>query len=246
MKSIYKIKIHPFLYLIMFICILTGLFKELCLFMLIIIMHESGHILAGLCFKQKIEKIILLPFGGLTIFNMKLNISCFKEIIIALMGPMFQIIGYIVLKKIIHNNLFYYYNLVILIFNLIPIYPLDGYKIVNALINKKLCFRISFFISNLISVILIIISLIIIILFNINYSMFIIMIILLIKNYQEIKNYAFLFNKFLLERYTYHLTFKKIKYIKKIKNMYKDKRHLIKIGNKWYTEREILQKRFDL
>ena len=94
MKSIFKI--HPLLYLLMFICIVTGLFRELTYFMLIIIIHELGHIITGILLKQKIEKIILLPFGGITIFQMKLNISIYKELLIAIMGPIFQIIGYIV------------------------------------------------------------------------------------------------------------------------------------------------------
>ena len=119
----------------MFVCVITGMFKELIIFMFIVVVHECGHILVGLLLKQKIEKIILLPFGGITIFNMKLNISSYKELLIAISGPIFQIFGYILLNKYIRDNIYLYYNLIILMFNLIPIYPLDGSKIVNSFLN---------------------------------------------------------------------------------------------------------------
>ena len=71
MKTIFKI--HPFFYIFALICILTGYFKNFIIIMFIILFHEMGHILAGLYFKWKIEKIIILPFGGLTLFNEKIN-----------------------------------------------------------------------------------------------------------------------------------------------------------------------------
>ncbi len=62
MKNIYKLKFHPLFSLLTIICVITGNFKKFFLFMLVILLHELGHILMGIILKQKIEKVIILPF----------------------------------------------------------------------------------------------------------------------------------------------------------------------------------------
>lgn len=229
----------------MFICIITGLFRELVLFMLIIIIHELGHIVTGLLLKQKIEKVILLPFGGITIFNMKLNISIYKEFLIASMGPIVQIIGYLILSKYINNPMYDYYNLVILLFNLIPIYPLDGSKILNCLFNAFFNFKVSFYMTIMLSFLLIIFFIAMILCRYINLFFVLIIFFLGFKTVKEYLNYPHIYNKFLFERYIYKLNFEKLEYISDINKMYRGKRHLIKENKKWQTEKEILRKRFD-
>ena len=49
-------KIHPIYYLIAFITIFTGKFKDFTLITLIIFIHELGHISAAIYYKWKIEK----------------------------------------------------------------------------------------------------------------------------------------------------------------------------------------------
>ena len=50
-------------FIIGFICFLTGNFKNFIIFSSIIIVHELGHIIGALIFKWKIDKIILLPLA---------------------------------------------------------------------------------------------------------------------------------------------------------------------------------------
>ena len=47
----------------------------------------------ALYYKWNIEKIIILPFGALTLFHEKINKPLFEEFIILIMGPIFQIVG---------------------------------------------------------------------------------------------------------------------------------------------------------
>jgi hypothetical protein len=70
---------------------------------------------------------------------------------------------------------------------------------------------------------------------------------LVIKIINEIKNHKQLINKFILERYLYKFKFKKIKILKNqnIKNMYKDKKHFFCLNNKLYDEQVVLSKMFD-
>ena len=245
MKTIFKVKIHVLLYLLMFICIITGLFKDLLIFMFIIIIHEIGHITAGIILKQKIEKIILLPFGGITIFNMPLNVSIYKELIIASMGPVFQIIGYLIFNRFINNEYFFNYNLIIILFNLIPIFPLDGSKILSCILNIFYNFKQSFVITFYISFLLILCFIVLIIFSNASYFFILIFCFLGYKCVMEYSNYANIYNKFLFERYIKNYKFSKLKYINNIYQMYKGKKHLIKDNGIWKTEKEILRKRFD-
>ena len=79
-KNLLKIKIHPLFYLFAFLSSITGLFYEFVIFTIIIFVHEMGHVTAGLLFKINIKKILILPFGGLTIFEMPINIRLYKNI----------------------------------------------------------------------------------------------------------------------------------------------------------------------
>ena len=232
-KNIFKI--HVFFYIIAFICFITGNFKNFIIFSSIIIVHELGHIIGALIFKWKIEKIILLPFGGITIFNENIDKSLKEEFIIAILGPLFQLMFYLLYKD---NLIFNYYNLAILLFNLLPIYPLDGSKIFNVLFNLFLPYKL----SHILSIILSFIFITLIISYKIDISL--ILIFIIIELFKEIFKHKYYFNKFLLERYLYDYNYKKHKVIKKITNMKKQTKHIFNINNKYYTEKEIIQKKF--
>lgn len=211
------------------------------LFFSIILFHELGHILGGLYYKWNIDKIIILPFGGLTIFNENINKPLKEEFIICILGPVFQIIYYLLIHnivdiKIIHNNL--------LLFNLLPIFPLDGSKIFNILLNKLFSFKSSLYLTSFISIIIIVL---LIIITKFNLLLMLILIFLFFKNLQELKNINYTFNRFLLERKVNRFYFKKTKIIKnkKINKMKRDYYHLFFIKNKYVTEKELLHKLFD-
>ena len=238
MKNIFKI--HPLTYIFITISLITGNIKDLLIFIIIIIIHEIGHIIPAKIFKWKIEKIILLPLGGLTIFNIKINTSLKQQFIVAITGPIFQIIAYIIIKHIYISERITMLNNILLIFNLLPIYPLDGSKILNTIINIFIPFKVSHKITTIISLILIAILNI-----KFNLTLELALIFLLIKNIQEIKEHKYIFNKFLFERYIYNLKFKHTKKIKNISSMKIWTKHLILVGNTYETEKKILSKRFD-
>lgn len=128
---------------------------------------------------------------------------------------------------------------------MLPIYPLDGSKIVNVFINKECPFLKSQKLIILISYITIILILIIGLIKHLNILFILILVLILkkvIQNHTQLKE---TFNKFLLERYLYKFRYKKKKNITNIKNMYLNKNHVFKIDNNYYTEREILSKLFD-
>ena len=237
MKNILtKIYIHPFTYIVLLISLVTGLFKELITFLFIIIIHELGHITASILFKWKIDKISIMPFGCITIFSELINKPLVEEFIILISGPLFQFINYLIFKDI--TPYFNYYNYGLFIFNMLPIYPLDGYKLYSIILNKLLPFKYTM-------KIMLIVSILFLTLFIKKDLIYIVILLLLLNGIiKEVKNVNFIYNKFLYERYRYNLYFKKRRIIKNINNMYKDSIHIFKIKNKYITEKEILEKRF--
>lgn len=246
-----KIEFH-YTYLIIAIgFILTGYFSNLLVFTSIILIHELGHYTLAKLNKLKVEKIIIYPYGGLVKMNNLINTSINKELIVAISGILFQTIYYLIIVFLYKNNLirsyifnlFTIYNKNILLFNIIPIHPLDGSKILTLLLSKILPFNT----VNKLNIIISIITLVTIIYINyykFNYTTILIICIIIdniIKYYKQLK---YLFNKFLLERYIYNITYNKTKKISKINNMYKEKYHIIKENNTYITEKQALSHKF--
>ena len=70
MKSIYKkIKLSPFFLLIIFISLISGLFKDVITLFMIIIIHELGHIILSYLFKWNIKSVEIGVFGGFITVN---------------------------------------------------------------------------------------------------------------------------------------------------------------------------------
>ena len=246
-----KIKFHYTYVIIALGFILTGYFSNLLIFTSIIIIHEFGHFITAKILNLNPESIIIYPFGGITKINSLVNTKIIKELALAISGIITQTI-YFILIIILSSyhlirpyifNLFkdYYYH--ILLFNLLSIHPLDGSKIINLLLSKILPYKL----TQKLTIIISIITTIIILLLNyyeFNYTVILIITIIIDNTFKYYKNINYLFNKFLLERYLYKITFKKSKTISKIDNMYKEKYHIIKENNHYFTEKELLKRRF--
>lgn len=120
--------------------------------MLFALLHELGHLFAGIMLKMKVKKMAIMPAGFSVEFSLKendynqkilnSNLLEVKKIIVALAGPITNILVIIIIKLInIQNNITYniiYANFLIALFNLLPIYPLDGGRILKSIICLKL------------------------------------------------------------------------------------------------------------
>ena len=245
MKNILnKIYIHPLFIMTLFIFVSIGYFRFLIYFMLLILIHESGHIIVSLLFKWNIDKIIILPFGGLTKYNEIINRPLIEEFLIAISGIIFQFLFYLSVKDFIDYEYFSFINYFIILFNLIPIYPLDGSKILNIFFNIITSFKNSLSLTIIISYIFIIIFSLLF--FNINKIIAFVLIFLMLEVNKLYKERKELFNKFLLERYLNEFKFKKKKTINNVDKMKKDYRHLFYIDGRYLTENYFLKKMFDI
>ncbi|WP_059171277.1 M50 family metallopeptidase [Bacillus sp. FJAT-27445] len=135
--------IHPLLWLAAAVATLTAHFLELCLLLAIIFIHEIGHALAAMFFSWRIKRISILPFGGVAEMDEHGNRPLKEEAIVILAGPA-QHIWMMGGAYLLHANglipdqtylLFMKYNLMIVLFNLFPIWPLDGGKLLFLLLS---------------------------------------------------------------------------------------------------------------
>ena len=239
------IKISKYTYIVILLACFTGQIKELLGLIIVLISHEFGHYFVSKIFGWKIDKIYIYPFGGLIKYNEVIDKPFYEEFMISISGIFNQSIIYILFlilyKYLIINDYFFCiiknYHYSILLFNLIPIIPLDGSKILDIFLNKIFCFRKSFIILNTISIILLNIFIL-----KGNISLFIVILFLIYKIYLNIKNRKLIYNKFILEKYLYDNSYSKINIISDIKRLKRNRRNILNINNNLYEENEYIKK----
>ena len=242
-----RIYFHPLFYIIVIISLLTARFSNLLYFTIIILIHELGHSITGILLGLELNKIIIYPYGGCSILEHDINIPLYKELLVLILGPITQIVFTIIIYLINLNikDYFFYYSKLILIFNLLPIYPLDGGKLINILFSYLISFYSSIKYTIFISYFIYISIFLIIITFKINNLFIYLLVISLgLDLYKEIKKSNLIYNKFLLERYLNIYNFKKYKIINSIHKMKRDYYHHVFINNKLIPESTYLKKIF--
>ena len=235
-----KLYIHPLFYLFIIIFFITGHFRNIFYFTFLILIHELGHTIMAIIFKIKLNRIELYPFGGHTSLNYLININIYKELLILLFGPFIQLITtYLIYYLNINVSYYFYtYSKFILLFNLLPIYPLDGGKIINIILSYFISFYNSLKYTYYISYITINIVFFYILIFNRNLLLFLIFITVSIELYKSFKNRYYILNRFYIERILYSFSFKKTKIITNILSMKRDYYHFFKFNNRLLNEKE--------
>ena len=143
----FRIDLKIFIFLIIFY--FTRQIEIYSILMLFALIHELGHLLAGLLVGMQPEKLELIQFGVAISFKIKPeeynkkikkgNQLEIKKILVALAGP---ITNFIVIFIILNLNIelfkaltIIYTNFLIVIFNLLPKYPLDGGRILKGILH---------------------------------------------------------------------------------------------------------------
>ena len=123
----------------------TARFKELLLLFCIVLIHELGHAFAAAHYNWRIKRIQLLPFGGVAELEEHGNKSLKEELVVVIAGPIqhvwMMLVGYMLFKAgWLNADLYYFFmwnNIIILAFNLLPIWPLDGGKVLFNVLSYR-------------------------------------------------------------------------------------------------------------
>lgn len=137
-----RVNLQIFLFIIIFM--LTHQIEIYAWIMLFVFIHELGHMIAGILLKLKPKSLNIMPFGISITFEAYgyRKLIEIKKIVVAIAGPitnfLIAIVTIFLHIKIDLKQTIIYSNILIGIFNLIPIYPLDGGRILKGIIKLRL------------------------------------------------------------------------------------------------------------
>ena len=138
---------------------------------LFILFHELSHMFIAAILGKEISNF-KFSLSGVNIsfkedYLNKNNISKVKDILIYLAGPLSNMLLALIFRK---STIIFNINIFLAILNLLPIYPLDGYNILENIISVffyiKKCNIIMELISNIFFIILLMLGIVQLIMFN--------------------------------------------------------------------------------
>lgn len=199
--KIAKIKIHYSLVFLVFLSLFTGSFSKILGIIFCIVIHEFSHYIFLKLFKVNVKYLELSIIGGILDIE-EVNLSLIQKLIINAAGVISNLLIIIILKNLNIESLNYLisYNTCIIIFNLIPIIPLDGYRILNDLLSCIYDDDYTFILIKRIDLVCLIMMLIILLILRI-YGLFLVWCFLIYKYLQynnddkRIKNIYYLLKK---------------------------------------------------
>jgi len=141
-----QIKIDLKLFLLALLFLAMGQIEIYAFLILFAFLHELGHLGMGLCVGLKPREVNITPFGVAITFKNEVryytpNQKMFKEMAVAMAGPLVNIAVCILCIVLpIQNKHILIVNIVLALFNLLPIFPLDGGRMIkSALLRVTSC-----------------------------------------------------------------------------------------------------------
>lgn len=131
-----KIKLHILCIPFVFLMIFSGQIAYYSIILGALLWHEAGHLLAAKLCRVKVKSCVIAPYGGEIEFENPAIVDEKSLLWIALGGPIATLLGIgfaFFMPELIAIRLINV-QLVLLVFNILPILPLDGGRIVLALL----------------------------------------------------------------------------------------------------------------
>lgn len=188
--------------------VVTGHFLEVITLFVIVLIHEMGHVAMARELGWTVTEVQLLPFGGVATMEDSYATDPLDEIVVALAGPFLNVVMMAISYLFWYGNVwseewarfFLVSNATIALFNLLPIWPLDGGRILQAMLCWVLPYRsaaiLSMTGSTLLAGILVGFSCL-----DVKVNVLVIGIYLLTVNIQSFMRFPYHFFRFLMEKY---------------------------------------------
>ncbi|MDY4186539.1 MAG: site-2 protease family protein [Candidatus Borkfalkiaceae bacterium] len=155
-----KLTIHPLFFIFGIYFAFTGKVFLFLIFSLTALVHEYGHAASAERLGYRMNKISLMPYGAVVNGAIE-GISARDEIAVALSGPFlnlavcvfFAALWWLVPETYAYTDTIVFSNLSVAALNLVPAYPLDGGRVLCALLSHKLNYKKSLLITRIIGAI---------------------------------------------------------------------------------------------
>jgi stage IV sporulation protein FB len=139
-----KVTVHPLFVAVIIFCAFYGGFLIAIIAVLTALLHECGHIFCAAKMGFKCEKLRLMPYGASAVCDLD-GIRLKDEIVLALAGPKVNLLicvfcaglWWFLPQTYAFTDTVMYMSLAMLVVNLLPAYPLDGGRVVHALLVKR-------------------------------------------------------------------------------------------------------------
>jgi stage IV sporulation protein FB len=134
-----KVKLNWWFLLLLFVYLLLDIWEQAIGMFLVVVWHELWHVFVAKSYGLKVHEIELLPYGGVAKIDGLVGKEGNLEVKVALAGPLSNFFLAVIIAAGLHWAWFYHplayfmfmYNLLIGLFNLLPVLPLDGGRILR-------------------------------------------------------------------------------------------------------------------
>lgn len=139
-----RIRVHPLFIVLAAVLVVTGHALVGLWTFLAVTLHETGHALAARARGYVVSSLTIFPFGAM--MSVEENFDRASAVIVGLAGPLTNAflalitLGIWWLFPSVYDvtRLFLYANVSLCVFNLLPVYPLDGSRVVLGLCKNRI------------------------------------------------------------------------------------------------------------
>ena len=139
-----KLKVNPLFFAFTLVLVLMGQGVKLLFSLLALAFHEAGHLLVARSRGFVMKSVSLMPYGAMMSAGERFDKT--SGVLIGLAGPLANLLVALVtlgvwwLFPAVYGvtRFFLFANVSLAVFNLLPVYPLDGSRVLLALARNKL------------------------------------------------------------------------------------------------------------
>ncbi len=140
-----RVRVHPLLPAVLGVALAGGQATAALVLMAILLGHELAHLLAARAFGLAVEEIVFYPFGGVARSSGLAEAEGAVESFVAAAGPLHNLFLLAVARWLEEHGLlepalgrlFVEGNSALALFNLLPVLPLDGGRIVRGMLVRR-------------------------------------------------------------------------------------------------------------